>query len=417
MATPSHESIKKAFESRLPAFLEDLKTFVSIDSDTGNMEGSRKIAGILKKRIEAAGGRYEEVVSTERGGVHVIARFPGTGKKKGVIVVHTDTVFNTRGGTFPYRYDAATGLAYGPGVGDCKASALMALHLAEVFHKLNHKPFKECIIYFDSEEESGGSVKEREIAVTLAGESDYVLLADTGRPNFGLVTKRKTNGSYTFTVKGHDGHAGNAPHATANALVEACHLAVKARDLSSPLPNDPWEYTTEALARRGEADTGQYIPDNFVNVAVLKCDNDKSNVVPDHVTLTVNLRCYEQKEHERIVKEMEALAAKPTIPWTTVTFEGKQTAKPMELTAEAQKMLDLYAAIVKREYNRDVVIWTAGGVTLANQTAQLCPTIDAVGVDVDPMIEHSEKEFMEPAHFIPRAVAMYNFIAEYDEKK
>ena len=400
----------------MAAFLKDLETLVSIDSDTGNMAGSRKIAELLRPRIEAAGGSYEEIVSTERGGVHVIARFKGTGKKKGVVIVHTDTVFNTKGGAFPYRYDASTGRAYGPGVGDCKASALMALHLAEVFHELEHKPFAEYIVYFDAEEESGGSNMERETAVRLAGEADYVLLADTGRPNFGLVTKRKTNGTYTFTIKGHDGHAGNAPHASANALVEACHLAVKARALSSPLPSNPWEYTTEALNARGESDTGQYIPDNFINVAVLQCDNDKSNVVPDLAVLKVNLRCYEQTEHERIVKELAAMAETPTIPWTTVSFEGTQTAKPMELTSEAQNMLDLYAALAKREYNTDVVIWTAGGVTLANQTAQVCPTIDAVGVDVDPMIEHSEKEFMEPAHFIPRAVTMYNFIAEYDEK-
>ncbi|MDL2272158.1 M20/M25/M40 family metallo-hydrolase [Desulfovibrio sp. OttesenSCG-928-I05] len=416
MATPSKEAIKKAIEARMPAFLKDLETFVGIDSDTGNMKGSRTIADLLKPRIEAAGGTYEEIVSTERGGVHVIARFKGDGKKKGVVIVHTDTVFNTKGGNFPYRYDAQTGIAYGPGVGDCKASAIMALQVAEVFHELGHKPFKEYIVYFDSEEESGGSNIERETAVALAKESDYVLLADTGRPNFGVVTKRKTNGSYTFTVKGCGGHAGNAPHASANALVEACNLAVKARALSSPTPNDPWEYTTDAMAKRGESDTGQYIPDNFVNVAVLECANDKVNVVPDHAVLKVNLRCYEQKEHERIEKELKALADNPTVPWTTVTFEGKQTAKPMEMTAEAEKMLQLYSTIAKRECDKNVVVWTAGGVTLANQTAQVCPTIDAVGVDTDPMIEHTEKEFMEPALFVPRAVTMYNFIAEYDEQ-
>jgi glutamate carboxypeptidase len=414
MATPSKEAIKKALEDRMPAFLKDLETFVGIDSDTGNMAGSRKIADILKKRVEAAGGTYEEIVSTERGGVHCIARFKGAGRKKGVVIVHTDTVFNTKGGAFPYRYDAAKKLAYGPGVGDCKASALMALHLAEAFHALDHKPFKEYIVYFDAEEEGGGSAVERETAVKLAGEADYVLLADTGRPNFGLVTKRKTNGTYTFTVKGHGGHAGNAPHASANALTEACRLAVEARALASPLPADPWEYTTEAMAKRGEEDTGQYIPDNCINVAVLACPNDKVNVVPDSATLKINLRCYEQKEHERIVKELASLAEKPATPWTAVTFEGTQTAKPMELTAEAKKMLALYTDIAKRECGGTVVAWTAGGVTLANQTAQVCPTIDAVGVDTDPMIEHTEKEFIEPALFIPRAITMYNFIAEYD---
>ncbi|MDR3073589.1 MAG: M20/M25/M40 family metallo-hydrolase, partial [Deltaproteobacteria bacterium] len=404
MAMPSGDAIKKAVEGRYDAFLADLKTLVSIDSDTGNMAGSRVIADFLKKRITAAGGSYEEIVSTERGGVHVIARFKGEGKKKGLVVVHTDTVHNTKGGAFPYRYDEKTGLAYGPGVGDCKASALMAVHLFEAFHALNHRPFAELVVYFDAEEESGGSNIERETAVKLGKECDYVFLADTGRPDFGIVTKRKTNGTYTFTVKGVDGHAGNAPHAASNALLEACHIAVRVAALGSPLPKDPWNYTTDALAKKGVKDTGQHIPDNVLNVAVLSCDNTKSNVIPPLASLMVNLRCYEQSEHERIVAAMKQIAATPVIPGTDVEFSGKQTARPMELTPEAKKMVDLYTAIARRECGKEVISWTAGGVTLANQTAQSTPTIDAVGVDVDPMIEHSEREFLDPSLFKPRTV-------------
>lgn len=412
MATPSSEAIRKAVEGRMDAFLEDLKNIVSIDSDTGNMAGSRTIADILKKRIEAAGGTYEERVSTERGGVHVIARFKGNGTKTGVLIVHTDTVFNTKGGAFPFRYDAEKKLAYGPGVGDCKASVVMAIQLAEIFHDLNHHPYKELIIYFDSEEESGGSDVERALSIELAKQSDYVFLADTGRPGFGVVSKRKTNGTYTFTVKGVDGHAGNAAQAASNALLEACNIGVKVYALGSDMPKDPWNYTTDALTAKGIKDTGQFIPDNVLNVAILNCANDKSNVVPDSATLTVNLRCYEQKEHERIVEEMKKIAANPTIPGCTTEFSGKQTAKPMELTPEARRMIDLYAGIAKRECNETVVEWTAGGVTMANQTAQVAPTIDSVGVDTDPMVEHSEREFMDPFVFIPRTITLCHFIDE-----
>lgn len=409
---PISETIKKTIEGRYAAYLADLQTLVSIDSDTGNMEGSRVIADWLKKRIEAARGTYEELVSTERGGVHVVARFKGTGKKKGLIIVHTDTVHNTRGGEFPYRYDAKSGLAYGPGVGDCKASVLMALHLCEAFDELEYRPFAELLVYFDAEEESGGSNAERELAVKLAKECDYVFLADTGRPNFGIVTKRKTNGTYTFTVKGVDGHAGNAPHAASNALLEVCRIAARVAALGSPLPEDPWNYTSEALAQKGVKDTGQFIPDNALNVAVVSCANDKSNVIPALASLMVNLRCYEQREHERIVEEMKKIAATPVIPGAVTEFTGKQTAKPMELTPEAAKMVTLYTDIAKRECAQTVIPWTAGGVTLANQTAQFTPTIDALGVDVDPMIEHSLREYLDPSLFKSRAITLFHFIAE-----
>ncbi len=408
----SSEQIGTAVEKRMPAFLKDLEEWVGIDSNTGNMDGSRRIAGMLKKRIESAGGTYEERVSTEKGGVHVIARFKGTGKKKAALIVHTDTVFNTRDGKFPFRYDEKSGLAYGPGVGDCKASALMAVHVFEIFAELKQRPFGELIVYFDAEEEGGGSVMERAIAVELAKESDYVFLADTGRPGFGVVSKRKTNGSYTFTIEGVDGHAGNAPHAAVNALLEACHLGTRLAALGSPMPSDPWNYTTEALKKKGVRDTGQFIPANVLNVASLHCPNDKSNVVPNAATLLVNLRCYEQSEHERIVGEMEKLVANPVVPGAKISMTGSQGARPMELTPEARKMIDLYSAIAKRECGRDVVEWTAGGVTMANQTAQICPTIDSVGVDTDPMVEHSEREVMEPKLFIPRTVTLCHFIQE-----
>jgi acetylornithine deacetylase/succinyl-diaminopimelate desuccinylase-like protein len=199
--------------------------------------------------------------------------------------------------------------------------------------KWGHMPFSELIVYFDSEEESGGSNVERDLSIKLAKECDFVFLADTSRPNFGIVTKRKTNGTYTFTAKGVDGHAGNAPHAA----------------LGSPLPPHPWDYTTEALEKKGIKDTGQYIPYNVINVAVVTCDNDKSNVIPPLASLMVNLRCYEQAEHELFVAEMKKLAKTPSIPGCTVTFEGKQTAKPMELTPDAKKMVDLYTQIAKRE--------------------------------------------------------------------
>ena len=76
----SGSQVKAFLQEREEAFLQDLENWTNIDSDTGNLEGSRKIAALLTQRVSKLGGRMEERAN-ERG-VHVIARFPGEGNLK-----------------------------------------------------------------------------------------------------------------------------------------------------------------------------------------------------------------------------------------------------------------------------------------------------------------------------------------------
>ena len=150
-------------------------------------------------------------------------------------------------------------------------------------------------------------------------------------------------------------------------------------------------------------------------MAVIEAPNTKTNVVPGEVTLKVNLRTYEQKEFERIEKAMFDLARRePNRRGTTVTIEGAQSSRPLELKGDSLKLVETYKRTARDAVRAEVTEWVAGGVTPANDTAVYIPTIDCIGVDSDPMLEHSTSEELQVAAYVPRAITLLQFLQEVD---
>lgn len=404
--------VKQVVGSLFDPYVKDLEWMTNVDSVTGNIEGSRKIAGWLKGKIEELGGDYD--LRDNGRGAHVIARFKGKGKKRVLMVVHTDTVLGTQDGKRLFSMDE-NNYAYGAGVGDCKASAVQMLYLVKAMQELGETPYSELVVFFDAEEETS-SQDEFAFARELAKQSDYAIICDTGRPNWGVCTKRKSVGRYTIEVEGLSGHAGNAPHATANAVAELAYIMTQIHKLATPLTEDPLKYDSNKLKERGVVDHGQYIPENAVNLAVISTTNDKLNVIPDSATLRVEVRCYQMSEQKRLDEEIRKICSNPTVLGTKVKLTGGIEQGPMEKTKEAAELFEIYKKIVKDEYGADVVEWTAGGLTIGNTTGEFVPTIDAVGVDVEPQYEHSLKEFTDLNTFTPRTVALIHLIEQVDKK-
>jgi len=109
---------------------------------------------------------------------------------------------------------------------------------------------------------------------------------------------------------------------------------------------------------------------------------------------------------------VDGIRVNALVPGATVTIAGSMGSNPMEKSPQAQKIIDMYTQIVKREYNADVVEWTAGGITVGNLTAKYIPTVDALGVDTDPLYEHTDKESVDLRMFAPRTVALVYLIQE-----
>ena len=408
-APPALDSgkVKQVVGSQYGDFVKDLELLVNIDSGTGNTEGSAKIAAILKERLEPLGASVEFRPNSK--GTHVIARLAGEGSLRVLLSPHTDTVFEAgEAAKRPFRVDA-NGFAYGPGAGDCKASVTQMVYLVKSLKELGLKNFKEIIIFFDAEEEIG-SDDETAILNELAKQVDIALIVDTARPDWGIATQRKGSARYDIKVTGISGHAGNAPQASASATMELANQLTLLYKLASPLPKDPLSYSADALKARGISDHGQFIPDNSINVGVISTTNTKRNRIPDNALAQIEVRCYTTAELQRLDREIKALAGKTVVPGTKVTIEGGIGTTPMEKTPQAVKFIDMYKAIAKKEYNANVVEWVAGGITVGNDTAKYVPTIDALGVESDPMTEHTEREPVNLNTFVPRTVTLILFI-------
>ena len=107
------------------------------------------------------------------------------------------------------------------------------------------------------------------------------------------------------------------------------------------------------------------------------------------------------------------MADKVVILVFCIKISGGIVTGPMQKTAQAQKMVDVYKRIVKEEYGAEVNEWVAGGLTDGNRTAKFVPTLDALGVE--NYDEHTDHESVDLNTAVPRTTAFALTLAELAE--
>lgn len=410
---PDSVQVKSAVQAMFDDYLKDLELVTNIDSGTGNKEGLDRMAAFFTEKVTALGGTIEE--RPNKNGTHLIARFKGEGVSRILLGAHMDTVFE-KGETAkrPFRYDPATNRAYGPGVADDKASAVQAVYVVKALQELGlKKTYGEIVIHFDAEEEEG-SADEESILKELSKQADVALILDGGPANFNIVTQRKGRMVYEMKISGIAAHAGARPQAGASAITELANQISMLQKLATPLPKDPGNYAEESLKSRGIEDVGQYLPENSINVGIIKSSNTKINRVADDAYAKFEFRYFKKSERDRIDKEIRALADKRVVPAAKVEITGFEDSPPMERTSKAASLIDLYRKVVKKEYNADVTERFYGGITVGNYTADAIPTIDGLGVL--QVNGHTVDELADLSTFAPRTVALIHFISQLDDK-
>ena len=403
--------VKTFLQDQFQNYVKDLEALTNIDSGNGDAEGTDKAAKFVGAKLQKLGGDVE--YRTNERSTHLIARMKGKGTFRLLMIGHIDTVFKKgEVAKRPFRLDEKN-IAYGPGVGDDKATVVQTIYAMKALKELAFDSFGEIILYYNGEEE-GGSPTAVAIVAELARQADMAVIMDTARPDWGIVTQRKGSANYEIQVSGISGHAGNAPHESASAIMELGNQISRLYKIASPLPENPQDYTMEKLKEKGIQDHGQFIPPNCINVGVIGSTNDRINVIPGDAYAKLNVRCYTVAEQERIDQAIKDLANQTVVPGTKVTITGGIHTGPMEKTPQVQKLVDMYKAIVKREYNAEVVEWMAGGLTDGNRTAKFIPTIDALGVE--NYEEHTDHEYVDLNTAVPRTTALVLFISEVTKK-
>lgn len=401
------EFVKNYLAEHYDDYVKDLETLTNIDSGNGDREGTEAANKFVAAKMEALGAvtefRYNDRAC------HLISRLAGKGKLTVLLVAHVDTVFKRgEAAKRPFRVDE-NGFAWGPGVGDDKATVVEVIYGLQALKAAGFDDFKE-IIYYTNGEEEGGSKTAEEIVAELSQQSDFAIIMDVARPNWGIVTQRKGNAKYRIEVTGIGGHHGNASQHCANAIHQLAYTITELHKLASPMPGKPEDFTSEALKARGIVDAGQFIPQNTVNVGVIGSTNDKISVIPGDAFCEVNVRCFSVAEQQRLDVAIKALEDKIVIEGTKVKVSGGIVTGPMEKTPQVQKMVDVYKNIVKEEFGGEVSEWVAGGLTDGNRTAKFIPTLDALGVE--NYDEHTDHESVDLKTAVPRTAAFALTLAE-----
>lgn len=401
------EFVKNYLAEHYDDYVKDLETLTNIDSGNGDREGTEAANKFVAEKMEALGAvtefRYNDRAC------HLISRLAGKGKLTVLLVAHVDTVFKRgEAAKRPFRVDE-NGFAWGPGVGDDKATVVEVIYGLQALKAAGFDDFKE-IIYYTNGEEEGGSKTAEEIVAELSQQSDFAIIMDVARPNWGIVTQRKGNAKYRIEVTGIGGHHGNASQHCANAIHQLAYTITELHKLASPMPGKPEDFTSEALKARGIVDAGQFIPQNTVNVGVIGSTNDKISVIPGDAFCEVNVRCFSVAEQQRLDAAIKALEDKIVIEGTKVKVSGGIVTGPMEKTPQVQKMVNVYKNIVKEEFDGEVSEWVAGGLTDGNRTAKFIPTLDALGVE--NYDEHTDYESVDLKTAVPRTAAFALTLAE-----
>lgn len=272
-----------------PAVIESLRQMVAIESWSSDTAGLLRMADYVEQRLRKLGGQVERRKALPGQADNVIARFSGTGRRNIMLLAHMDTVYPTGTlNTQPYKVDGDK--VYGPGIADAKGGIAVILHSIEALHELGWRDYKQLTVLMNPDEEIG-SRGSGELIATLAAEHDYVFSAEPSpdRPGEILLLGASGAGTVVMSVKGKSAHAGVAPEAGRNALMELAHQMLQTADVAQGIAGAKLNWT--------QAQGGQVrnqIPESAVGYADLRLASPQDATV------------IEQRLRERISKRLIA---------------------------------------------------------------------------------------------------------------
>ena len=366
------------------AELQLLEQVVNIDSGTGDVEGGRKVAGVLIPRLKALGMTIETVPAEEAGlAENTVATLTGRGKSRILMIGHIDTVFEP--GTVqhrPFRTDDKR--AYGPGVSDEKGGVVEGVYGLKILHDQGFVNFGKIVFLIETSEERG-SPGTRALIGRLLKDADVELNLEPGDLPDVLTVWRKGSDTFRIDVRGRAAHAGIAPQDGRNAALELIHQIAG----------------LDVFPRSGDGVT--------VNLTVMHAGT-RGNIIPEDAWAQVNVRVRDKADFERVGQVLRKNAETTLIPDTKVTVTGGEGFPPLPNNPATDKL----AARAQRIYAGIGRSLTAGGNGGASESALAndagVAALDGLGPVGGGF--HSDKEFLELDTVTPRLYLLTMLLME-----
>jgi glutamate carboxypeptidase len=381
------QSIQKAAQDRLDAYLDDLRALVNIDCGTYLPDGVNRVADLMGERFTAQGWIVERIAHSPGEGEPaygsiLVATLGGSGSRRILLVGHMDTVFpEGTAAARPYRTEDSR--AFGPGVSDMKGGLLAGLYAVSCLQSIGFDDF-ESITYVCNPDEEIGSPFSGPVILERSGEADACFVLEGARENGDIVSARKGVQDIRIAYTGRAAHAGVEPERGRSATLQAAHTTVALHAL-----NGRWPGVT-------------------VNVGVIQ-GGIRPNVVAELCELHVDVRAPTTRSFDEALAEVHRVAGAATVPDIGVEIGSMSGFPPMEKT-EAVAVLAGLAIEIAAQLGFGLRDTGTGGASDANPIAGIgVPVLDGLG----PIggADHSPGEWLDLDSVVPRISLLGGLIA------
>jgi glutamate carboxypeptidase len=381
---PSALDWLQAREGDMLALLESL---VNSDSPSRDKAAVDATGEILKRFFDAHDIPYTtEPDATFGEAIHARVDQQGANDTRPILLMgHRDTVFPPGEATRrPFR--VADGRAYGPGVADMKAGLVINAFVMAAFRAAGGHPGPLGALVTSDEEI--GSPFSRPIIERVARQSRVVLNGEPGRASGNVVSGRKGGVFMRLAVTGRAAHSGGNYAEGRSAILELAHKIVALHALTD--------------LNRGIT----------VNVGLIGGGQTVNTVAP-HAGGEIDLRYIRAEDRAFAMRHIHAIVGTATVPDTAATLEIAGEFLPMEMSADSQRLLDLYADISAEQGSTVGGEFTGGCADSGFAAAQGTPTLCGLGAVGGHA--HTPQEYMEVPTLLARAKALAALVTRLGE--
>ena len=387
--TPSLDldDLRAKVQQLLPQYLADLEALVDLECGTFLPEGVNRVADLMRDRFDAAGWsveRREHVAGPGEAqlGDVLVARLAGSGARRVLLVGHMDTVFpDGTAAERPFRTEGDR--AFGPGVSDMKGGLLAGFYAIKALQESDFGDFAS-ITYVCNPDEEIGSPFSGAVIRECASRSDVCFVLEGARENGDIVSARKGVIDVRMTIRGRAAHAGVEPERGRSAILQAAHTVIALHEL-----NGRWRDVTVNV---GRIDGGI-----------------RPNVVAERCDLRIDLRIPTERSKDELFDAIDAFAASPLVPDTTIEVKHEVSFPAMEKTDATGRLVDKAKTIASR-LGFEVNDAATGGGSDANPVAAMgIPVLDGLG----PIggADHAPGEWLDVSSVVPRTTLLAALIA------
>ncbi len=339
------EQIRRHAEQTAAHANRELEALVAVSSPSGDNAGAEEAIALCGAFLPDQARSERVACSTAGFAPDLIARMPGSGTRRLMLLGHLDTVVSHGQHVSPRRDGDRL---YGPGTVDMKGGVALALGIARV---LAQRPelYAELAVLIVTDEEWRTAPFAH--VGTFAGY-DACLCFEAGElseeGHDGVVVRRKAASTLRVRATGRSAHSGSAPHLGANALLALAHAAIEGASMSDP--------------------DG---PDRLTVVPTIITSGAAINVVPAAGELVFDMRSSDQRAFEAVIGSLRS-----SVDGVALEAAFERLWPAMDVERATAELLKGAAELL----GRPIVPRSRGGASDASHFAASIPlTVDGLG--------------------------------------